>query len=89
MLLLSTRSLLNKFRTTIPLKYLTFYSPELTELEIALYTCTVKEQVVRFEIFKLKYPACHTIVLKFDSISSQALRNQSKCLISNFLPNLE
>ena len=52
--LLSTRSLLNKSRTSIPLKYLAFYSPELAELDIALYTCTVKEEVVRFKIFKLK-----------------------------------
>ena len=89
MLLLSTRSLLNKSRTSIPLKYLTFYSPELTEFYIALYTCTVKEEVVRFEIFKLKYTACDVIVLRFNSIGSQALQNQSKCLIRQFLPNLE
>ena len=73
MLLLSIRSFLNKSRTSIPLKYLTFYSPELAELDIALYTCTVKEEEVKFEIFKLKYPACHVIVQRFNSIGSQAL----------------
>ena len=73
MLLHSTRSLLNKSKTSIPLKYLTFYSPELAELDIVLYTCTVKEEVVRFEFFKLKYPACHLIVQRFNSIGSQAL----------------
>ena len=51
---------------------------------MALYTCTVKEEVVRFKIFKLIYPACHVIVLRFNSIGSQALQNQSKCLIWQF-----
>ena len=73
MLLPSTRSLINKSRTSIPLKYLTFYSPELVQLDTDLYTCTVKEELVRFEIFKLKYPACHVIVQRFNTIGSQAL----------------
>ena len=47
------------------------------------------EEVVRFEIFKLKYPACHAIVQRFNSIGSQALQNQSKCLIREFLPKKE
>ena len=89
MLLLSTRSLLNRSRTSIPLKYFNFFSPELPELDTVLYTCTVKEEVLRFENFKLKYPACHVILLRFNSIGSQALQNQSKCLIRQFLPNLE
>ena len=56
-------------------------------LDIALNTCTVKEEVVKFDILKLIYPACHVIVQRFNSIGSQALWNQSKCLIRQFLPN--
>ena len=47
-------------------------------IHIALNTCTVKEEVVKFEIFKLKYPACYVLVQGFNFIGSQALRNQSK-----------
>ena len=51
--------------------------------------CTVKEEVVRFEILKFKYLACHVILQRFNSFGSQALQNQSKCLIREFLPNKE
>ena len=61
-----------------------FYFPELAQLDIALYTCTVKEEVVKFEIFKPKYPAYHVIVQMFNSIGSQALWNQIKYHIRQF-----
>ena len=45
--------------------------------------------MVKFEIFKLIYPACHVIVQRFNSFDSQALQNQSKYHIKAFLPNWE
>ena len=87
MLLLSIRSHINESITSIYSLYVTLYSPEHVKLDTDLYTCTVKGEVVKFEIFKLKYPACHVIVQRFNPIGSQALGNQSKYHIRQFIPN--
>ena len=87
MLLLNITPHINESITGIPSLFVTFYSPELVKLDTDLYTYTVKGEVVKFEIFKLKYPACHVIVQRFNSIGSQALGNQSKYHIRQILPN--
>ena len=67
--------------------YLTFYFPELDELDIVLNTFTVKEKWLNLKFLSLNTPACHVITQRFYFISSQAPCDQSQCHIRQFLPN--
>ena len=62
----------------------TFYFPELDELDIALYTFTVKEKWLNLKFLSLNTPVCHVIAQRFNFIGSQAPCNKANATKGNF-----
>ena len=70
----------------IPCINSTFYFPELDKFDIALDTFTIKVEWLNLNFLSLNTPACHVIAQRFNFVGCQALCNQSKCHIRQFLP---